>query len=82
MVERNNRKFYGYIVTKYTQTQSSAEQLANVTNTNQKIMMDIVNDDNDSEELRLHIHRLLHDYSRTHYTTNYVEFTENLVAEV
>ncbi|KAF8813427.1 hypothetical protein BYT27DRAFT_7084485 [Phlegmacium glaucopus] len=43
--------------------------------------MNVDNDDTDSEELRLHIHRLLHDYSRTHYTTNYVEFTENLVTE-
>lgn len=39
-------------------------------------------DNNDTEELRLHIHHLLHDYSRTHYTTNYIEFTENLVSEV
>ncbi|KAF8816139.1 hypothetical protein BYT27DRAFT_7333525 [Phlegmacium glaucopus] len=43
--------------------------------------MNVDNDDTDPEELRLHIHRLLHDYSRTHYTTNYVEFTENLVSE-
>lgn len=43
-------------------------------------MVDI--DDNDAEELRLHIHHLLHDYSRTYYTTNYIEFTENLVSEV
>ena len=42
--------------------------------------MDI--DNNDTEELRLHIHNLLHDYSRTHYTTNYIDFTENLVSEV
>lgn len=39
-------------------------------------------DTNDTEELRHHIHHLLHDYSRTHYTTNYIEFTENLVSEV
>ena len=39
-------------------------------------------DNNDTEELRFHIHHLLHDYSRTHYTTNYIEFTENLVSEV
>jgi hypothetical protein len=38
--------------------------------------------DIDTEELRLHIHRLLHDYFRTHYTTNYIDFTENLVSEV
>ena len=42
--------------------------------------MDI--DENDSEELRLHIHRLLGEYSRAHYTTDYIEFTENFVAEV
>ena len=38
--------------------------------------------DLDTEELRHHVHYLLHDYSRTHLTTNYIEFTENLVAEV
>lgn len=42
--------------------------------------MDI--NENDSEELRLRIHRLLGEYSRAHYTTDYIEFTENFVAEV
>ena len=41
-----------------------------------------LDDNNDTEELRLHIHHLLRDYSRTHYTTNYIEITENLVSEV
>ena len=39
-------------------------------------------DHNDTEELRLHIHYLLRDYARTHLTTNYIDFTENLVSEV
>lgn len=44
--------------------------------------MDSDTDTNDTEELRDHIHHLLRDYSRTHYTTNYIEFTESLVLEV
>ena len=39
-------------------------------------------DNNDTEELRHHIHHLLHDYSKTHLTTNYIDFTEDLVSEV
>lgn len=39
-------------------------------------------DNNDTEELRHHIHHLLRDYARTHITTNYIDFTENLVSEV
>ena len=39
-------------------------------------------DNNDTEELRHHIHHLLRDYSRTHLTTNYIDFTEDLVSEV
>ncbi|KAJ3514549.1 hypothetical protein NLJ89_g2311 [Agrocybe chaxingu] len=35
----------------------------------------------DSAEFRQHIHNLLHDYSKTHYTTDYISFTEDLVAE-
>ncbi|KIM38160.1 hypothetical protein M413DRAFT_30301 [Hebeloma cylindrosporum] len=35
----------------------------------------------DSPELRLHIRNLLHDYSLSHYTTNYLTFTEDLVSE-
>jgi hypothetical protein len=39
-------------------------------------------DSNDTEELRHHIHHLLRDYSRIHLTTNYIDFTEDLVSEV
>ena len=39
-------------------------------------------DNNDNEELRHHIHHLLRDYSRIHLTTNYIDFTEDLVSEV
>ena len=36
----------------------------------------------DSPEFRLHVRNLLHDYCLQHCTTNYVAFTEDLVAEV
>ncbi|CAA7265011.1 unnamed protein product [Cyclocybe aegerita] len=35
----------------------------------------------DSAEFRQHIHTLLRDYSKAHYTTDYISFTEDLVAE-
>lgn len=36
----------------------------------------------DDEDLRLHVQHLLHDYSLAHYTTDYVAFTIDVVAEV
>ncbi|KIM38185.1 hypothetical protein M413DRAFT_12911 [Hebeloma cylindrosporum] len=35
----------------------------------------------DSPELRLHLRNLLHDYSLSHYMTNYLTFTEDLASE-
>jgi hypothetical protein len=35
-----------------------------------------------SAEFRDHIRNLLYEYSITHYTTNYIEYTEDLVWEV
>lgn len=36
----------------------------------------------DSAEFSHHIRNLLYEYSINHYTTNYIEFTEDLVGEV
>ena len=52
--------------------------------TAENLDLGLVIDNNDaaSEELRHHIHHLLRDYSRTHFTTDYIDFTEDLVSEV
>jgi len=39
-------------------------------------------DQHESSEFQLHIRNLLYEYSRSYLTTDYVTFTENVVAEV
>lgn len=44
--------------------------------------MDVVHHSDDEVRLSAHIRHLLLDYVHTHLTTDYIQFTENAVAEV
>lgn len=56
-------------------------QSASIVQENHCIVKEMSLNDDD-EELRLHVQHLLHDYSLAHYTTDYVAFTIDVVAEV